>query len=82
VELADDGRVVVILQVQAQQAVLPIVQHLEVLDVVVVAENSGDRDFSFDTACRPGGGPPYRRCAPGSAIGDGINDAHLVSFTS
>src|SRR6266496_2644853 len=43
-QLADHGCVVVILQVEPQQAVLPIVQHLEVLDVMVVTENRGDRD--------------------------------------
>src|SRR5256886_12151382 len=44
-QLADHRGVVVILEVEPQQPVTPIVQHLEVLDVVVVAEQPRDLDL-------------------------------------
>src|SRR5947207_893892 len=46
-QLADHRRVVVILEIQPQQPVTSVVQHLEVLDVVVVAEQPRDFDFQL-----------------------------------
>src|SRR5207249_421369 len=46
-QLTDHRRVVVILEVEPQQPVTPIVQHLEVLDVVVVAEQPRDLDLQL-----------------------------------
>src|SRR5690349_9397019 len=46
-QLADDGRVVVILEVEPQQAVLAVIQHLEVLDVGIVTEQPRDLGLQF-----------------------------------
>src|SRR3989441_10126544 len=46
-QLADHRGVVVILEVEPQQAVTPIVQHLEVLDVMIVAEQPRDLDLQL-----------------------------------
>src|SRR5439155_17308997 len=79
-QLPNDRGIVVILQVQPQQPVLPIVQHLEVLDVVVVTQNRGDRDLQLRHRHVDPAVPRETRVAhPGEHVGDGINNAHLVS---
>src|SRR5712691_10949885 len=78
-QLADHRGVVVILEVEPQQPVTPIVQHLEVLDVVVVAQQPRDLDLQLRHRHID---PTVARLAgvahPGQHIGDGINHAHLA----
>src|SRR5467141_4138865 len=76
-ELPDDGGVVVVLEVEAQQPVTPIVQDLVVLDVVVVAEDPRDLDLQLGhghvgaaVACEAG--VPHAR----QHVGNGISHAH------
>src|SRR6266581_3676532 len=76
-QLADDRRVVVVLQVEPQQSVLAIVQDLVVLDVMVVTENRGDRDFQLRHRHVDPAVPRQTGVAhAGQHIGDGINNAH------
>src|SRR6266550_4683840 len=78
-QLADDARVVVVLEVEPQQSVTPVVQHLVVLDVVVVAEQPRDLDLQFrhrhvDPAMARQTGVAHA----GQHVGDGISYAHLA----
>src|SRR3989454_5926938 len=78
-ELADDGGVVVVLEVQSQQPVSPVVQDLEVLDVVVVTEDARDLDLQLRHRHVH---PPVARLAgvahTGQHVGDGISNVHLA----
>src|SRR5437867_145985 len=78
-QLADHRGVVVILEVEPQQPVTPIVQHLEVLDVVVVAEQPRDLDLQLRHRHIDPTVPRLAGVAhPGQHVGDGINHAHLA----
>src|SRR6266496_1920575 len=75
-----DARDLAHLDVAPQPPVLPIVQHLEVLDVVVVAENRRYGDFQLrHRHVHPAVARHTGVAHPGEHIGDGINNAHLVS---
>src|SRR2546430_6797588 len=51
-QLADHRGVVVILEVEPQQPVTPIVQHLEVLDVVRSEEHTSELQSQSNLVCR------------------------------
>src|SRR5882672_9580311 len=76
---ANHGRVVVVLEVEPQQPVTPVVQDLVILDVVVVPEDPPDLDLQFrhrhvDPTVARRTGVPHA----GQHIGDGISYAHLA----
>src|SRR5437870_266117 len=78
-QLADHGGVVVILEVEPQQPVTPVVQHLEVLDVVVVAEQPRDLDLQLRHRHIDPAVPRLAGVAhPGQHVGDRISHAHLA----
>src|SRR6058998_742093 len=78
-QLADHGGVVVILEVEPQQAVPPVVQHLEVLDVVVVAEQPRNLDLQLRHRHVDPTVPRLAGVAhPGQHVGNGISHTHLV----
>src|SRR6267143_2210016 len=78
-QLADHRGVVVILKVEAQQPVTPIVQHLEVLDVVVVAQQPRDLDLQLRHRHIDPTVPRLAGVAhPGQHVGNGISHTHRV----
>src|SRR5881396_2950314 len=80
-QLADDGGIVVVLEVEPQQAVTPIVQDLVVLDIMVVAEDPRDLDLQLRN--RHVDAPVARLAGvahPGEHVGDRISHAHLGFF--
>src|SRR6058998_3439869 len=74
-ERADHRGVVVILEVEPQQPVTPVVQHLEILDVVVVGSSRAISTFSFDT------GMSTRRCPAWQALRTRVSISATGSIT-